>query len=332
MAHPSALPLRRRPALAILAALACTLALPGTAGAQSWPSRPLSLIVPFPAGGTTDVLARALGDRLSQALGQPVIVENKPGAGATLGADYVAKARPDGHTLLIGAVHHTIAGSVYRKLPYDFQRDLVAVGAIATVPNVLVVHPAVPATNVAELVALMKAQPGKLTYGSNGNGTAQHLIGTQFSHLTGTSMTHVPYKGSGPMAVDLLSGQITLSFDTVTPVLQHIRAGKLRALAITTAQRSTALPDVPTLDEAGLKGFDIGTWFGVLAPVGTPADVVARLNTEMVRIIQSAEFRKRMEDIGAEPTPGSSDQLAQKIRAETARFAALVKEAKVSMD
>ncbi|CAM3360352.1 tripartite tricarboxylate transporter substrate binding protein [Paracidovorax anthurii] len=335
MPHPHDFRIRRRP---VLAAAACALALagmgaaPARAQAQAWPSRPISLIVPFPAGGTTDVLARALGDRLSQALGQPVIVENKPGAGATLGADYVAKARPDGHTLLVGAVHHTIASSVYRKLPYDFQRDLVAVGPIAMVPNVLVVNAAVPATSVAELVALLKAQPGKLTYGSNGNGTAQHLIGTQFGNLTGTVMTHVPYKGSGPLAVDLLSGQITMSFDTVTPVLQHIRAGKLRALAVTTAQRSSALPDVPTLDEAGLKGFDIGTWFGLLAPAGTPREVVTRLGAEMAKIIQSPDFRKRMEDIGAEPTAGSGEQLAQKIRAETARFAALVKEAKVSMD
>ena len=322
---------RRRIVLAAFAAASAWAC--GTVHAQAWPSKPISLIVPFPAGGTTDVLARALGDKLTQSLGQPVIVESKPGAGATLGADYVAKAKPDGYTLLVGAVHHTIASSVYKKLPYDFQKDFVPITEIALVPNVLVVNAAAtPAKNVAELVALAKSQPGKLTYGSNGNGTAQHLIGTQFENSTGTDLLHVPYKGSGPLATDLLGGQITMSFDTVTPVLQHIKSGKLRALAVTTAKRSSALPDVPTLDEAGLKGFNIGTWFGVLAPAATPKDIVARLNAEMVKVIQSPEFRKRMEEIGAEPVGNSSEQLAQQIRSETEKFAKLVKDAKVTIE
>jgi tripartite-type tricarboxylate transporter receptor subunit TctC len=231
-------------------AVALALALSGgSAMAQAWPSKPISLIVPFPAGGTTDVLARALAEKLTVSLGQTVIVESKPGAGATLGADHVAKAKPDGYTLLVGAVPHTIASSVYKKLPYDFQNDLAPITTIALVPNVLVVNAATPARNVAELVALVKPQPDKFSYGSNGNGTAQHLIGTQFQNLTGTQLTHIPYKGSGPLATDLLGGQITMSFDTVTPVLQHIKSGKLRALAVTTARRSLALPDVPTLEE-----------------------------------------------------------------------------------
>jgi tripartite-type tricarboxylate transporter receptor subunit TctC len=278
------------------------------------------------------VLARALGERLQVALGQPVIIESKPGAGATLGADLVAKAKPDGYTLLVGAVHHTIASSVYKKLPYDFQKDFAPITEIALVPNVLVVNANTPAKSVAELVALLKAQPGKHNYGSNGNGTAQHLIGTQFENLTGTQIQHVPYKGSGPLATDLLGGQITMSFDTVTPVLPHIKAGKLRALAVTTGKRSGALPDVPTLEEAGLKGFDIGTWFGVLAPAATPKDVVARLNAEMVKIIKSPDFGKRMAEIGAEPIGNSSEQMAQQIKAETEKFARLVKEAKVIID
>ena len=300
--------------------------------AQGWPTRPITLIVPFPAGGTTDVLARALADKLSPALGQTVIVESKPGAGATVGADFVAKAKPDGYTLLVGAVHHTIASSVYKKLPYDFQKDLLPITTIALVPNVLVVNPSTPAKNVAELVALLKAKPGFYTYGSNGNGTAQHLIGTQFQNATGTEMVHIPYKGSGPLATDLLGGQIAMSFDTVTPVLPHIKAGKLRPLAVTTAKRSSALPDVPTLDEAGLNGFNIGTWFGVLAPTGTPKELVARLNAEMVKVIQSPEFRKRMEEIGAEPIGNSTDQMAQQIKDETDKFAKLVKDAKVTID
>ena len=303
-----------------------------TAHAQAWPAKPVTLVVPFPAGGTTDVLARALADKLQIALGQPVIVESKPGAGATLGADYVAKSRADGYTLLVGAVHHTIATSVYRKLPYDFQRDFAPVTVIAQVPNVLVINAATPAKNVAELVALLKAKPGQSTYGSNGNGTAQHLIGTQFQNLTATELVHVPYKGSGPLATDLLGGQITMSFDTVTPVLPHIKSGKLRPLAVTTAKRSAALPDVPTLDEAGLKGFDIGTWFGVLAPVATPKEVTTRLNAEMVKIIQSPEFRQRMAEIGAEPVGNSSDEMTRQVREQTDKFAKLVKDAKVVIE
>ena len=284
-----------------------------TAPAQAWPSKPISLIVPFPAGGTTDVLARAVGQELSKAVGQPVIVESKPGAGATLGADFVAKSKPDGHTLLMGAVHHTIATSVYRKLPYDFQKDFAPVTTVALVPNVLVVNPNVPAKNVNELLALAKAEPGKLTYGSNGNGTGQHLIGAQFEAMGGVQLLHVPYKGSGPLTVDLLGGQITMSFDTITPVLPQVRGGKLRALAVTTLKRSPALPDVPTLDESGLKGFDLGTWFGILAPAATPGEIVTRLNTELVKIINSAEFRKKMADIGAEPVGNTPEQMARQI-------------------
>lgn len=325
-------PSRIRRRLLQAAALA-PLAFAGMAVAQqAWPTKPISLVVPFAAGGTTDVLARALADRLSQSLGQPVVVESKPGAGATIGADYVAKARPDGHTLLMGAVHHTIAPSVYKSLPYDFSKDLAPVTTVALVPNVLVVNASTAAKNVSELVALLKASPGKYSYGSNGNGTAQHLIGTQFQQVTDTSFIHVPYRGSGPLATDLLGGQILMSFDTVTPVLPHIKAGKLRALAVTTARRSGALPDVPTLEEAGLKGFDIGTWFGVLAPAATPPEILNRLNTEAVKIIQSPEFRARMAEIGAEPIGNSREQMAQQIANDTVRFAKLVKDGKVTID
>lgn len=319
-------------------AKACLMALglgaAALAGAQTaWPTRPISLVVPFPAGGTTDVLARALAEKLSQSLGQPVVVESKPGAGATLGADYVAKAKPDGYTLLMGAVHHTIATSVYKKLPYDFQKDLAPITLVAMVPNVLVVNAALtPAKNVAELVALAKAAPEKLAYGSNGNGTAQHLIGTQFQASTGTTLLHVPYKGSGPLTTDLLGGQVAMSFDTITPVLQHIKGGKLRPLAVTTARRSSVLPDVPTLQEAGLKDFDIGTWFGVLAPTATPKDVVARLSAEMAKIVASPDFAQRMEAIGAEPIGGTPDQMAKRIDDETVKFAKLVKDGKVAID
>ena len=330
MPHAERFPFTRRTALQLAALALASVA--GAAHAQAWPSKPVSLVVPFPAGGTTDVLARALAERLSPAIGQPVIVENKPGAGATIGADYVAKAKADGHTLLIGAVHHTIASSVYKKLPYDFQKGFEPVTVIAMVPNVLVVNARTPAKNVNELVALIKAKPAEASYGSNGNGTAQHLIGTQFQQQTGTRLQHIPYKGSGPLATDLLGGQILMSFDTITPVLPHIKAGKLRPLAVTTAKRSPALPDVPTLQEAGLKDFDIGTWFGGLAPVGTPKPVLDRLSAEATKIIQSPDFRKRMDDIGAQPVGNSPAEMAAQIRSETDKFSLLVKAGNVTVE
>ena len=303
------------------------------ASAQSWPAaKPITLVVPFPAGGTTDVLARALADRLGAALGQTVIVESKPGAGATLGADFVAKSRPDGYTLLMGAIHHTIAPAVFKKVPYDLEKDFAPVTTVALVPNVLVVNANNPAKNVADLVAQAKAKPNQLNYGSNGNGTAQHLIGTQFENMNGIQITHIPYKGSGPLTTDLIGGQVTMSFDTVTPVLPHIKSGKLKPLAVTTGKRSSALPDVPTLAESGLKGFDIGTWFGVLAPVATPKDIVARLNLEAVKIIQSSDFRKRMDEIGAEPIGNTPEQMGKQIHDDVEKFARLVKDAKVVIE
>ena len=303
------------------------------ASAQSWPSaKPITLIVPFPAGGTTDVLARALADKLGTALGQTVLVESKPGAGATLGADFVAKSKPDGYTLLMGAIHHTIAPAVFKKVPYDLEKDFAPVTTVALVPNVLVVNASNPAKTVADLVAQAKAKPNQLNYGSNGNGTAQHLIGTQFENMNGIQITHIPYKGSGPLTTDLIGGQVTMSFDTVTPVLPHIKSGKLKPLAVTTGKRSSALPDVPTLAESGLKGFDIGTWFGVLAPVATPKDITARLNAEAVKIIQSPDFRKRMEEIGAEPIGNTPEQMGKQIRDDVEKFAKLVKDAKVVIE
>ena len=324
---------RRRTAAAVMLLAAAAGGLPGTAAfAQPWPAKPITLVVPFPPGGSSDVLARALTDKLTQSLGQTVIVDSKPGAGATLGADYVAKSRPDGYTLLMGAVHHAIATSVYKKLPYDFQKDFAPVTTVALVPNVLVVNSKSAAKDVQGLIALAKAAPNKLSFGSNGNGTVQHLIGTQFSKQAGVDLLHVPYKGSGPLVTDLLGGQIDMSFDTLTPVYPHVKGGKLRALAVTTARRASALPEVPTLGEAGLKDFDLGTWFGVLAPAATPKDIVARLNAELVKIIGSPDFRKRMEEVGAEPVGDSPEQMARRIKDDTEKFARLVKDAKVTID
>ena len=298
----------------------------------AYPARAISLVVPFPPGGTTDVLARTLGQELSKALGQPVVIDSKPGAGATLGADYVAKSRPDGYIILMGAVHHAIATSAYKKLPYDFARDLAPITTVALSPNVFSVNPAMPAKNVAELVALAKAAPKKYTFGSNGNGTAQHLIGAQIQSAAGIELLHVPYKGSGPLTTDLLGGQVDMSFDTITPVLPHIKAGKLRALAVIADQRAPQLPEVPTIAEAGLAGVTTRTWFGILAPAATPKEIITRLNTEMVKIIHSPEFRKRMDEIGADPIGNTPEQMAAQIREDTERFAKLVKSAGVSIE
>jgi tripartite-type tricarboxylate transporter receptor subunit TctC len=304
-----------------------------TPGPQDWPTKSVTIVVPFPPGGTTDMVARTLAESLTKSLGQPVVIESKPGAGTTLGADHVAKSRPDGYTLLMGAVHHTIAPSVYKKLPYDFQKDLVPVTTVAMVPNVLSVNAAqTPAKNVAELVALAKATPGKLSYGSNGNGTAQHLIGTLFQLQTGTQLLHIPYKGSAPLTTDLLAGQVTMSFDSVTPVIQHVRAGKLRALAVATPTRSSLLPDVPTMQEAGLKGFDIETWYGVLAPAGTPQAVLTRLNSEMLKIIKSTDFAQKMRDAGCEPLGSTPAEMGKRIADETAKFAKIVQDGKIAIE
>lgn len=245
----------------------------------------------------------------------------------------MAKSKPDGYTLLMGAVHHTIAPSVYKKLPYDFETDLAPITTVAMVPNALVVNPEVtPVRNVAELVARAKASPGKLSYGSNGNGTAQHLMGTLFQSSTGTALLHVPYKGSAPLTTDLLGGQVNMSFDSITTLTQHISTGKLRALAVTTRARTPFLPDVPTMEEAGLKGFGIETWYGVLAPAATPKSVVARLNAQMLAVIRSPEFVKRLALGGCEPLGSSTEEFAARISSETARFARIVKDGNIQVE
>jgi tripartite-type tricarboxylate transporter receptor subunit TctC len=316
-----------------LVALAASLFVLPALAQDAFPSKPVRIVSPFPPGGTSDVMARLVAEPLGKELGQQVIVENIGGAGGTVGTLRAVKLPADGYTIIqTGVGQSAVAHGLNPGLGYDSNKDFIHLAQVHSGPNVLVVNASTPAKNLNELVALLKADPAKANYGSNGNGTAQHLIGTQFQNATGTEMVHIPYKGSGPLATDLLGGQIAMSFDTVTPVLPHIKAGKLRPLAVTTARRSSALPDVPTLDEAGLKGFNIGTWFGVLAPTGTPKELVARLNTEMVKVIQSPEFRKRMDEIGAEPIGNTADQMAAQIKAETEKFGKLVKEAKVVIE
>ncbi|HEY4375444.1 MAG TPA: tripartite tricarboxylate transporter substrate binding protein [Burkholderiales bacterium] len=328
MHHPNqgTRPLLRATAAALL--LASTLA-----HGQAYPSKPISLVVPFPPGGTTDALGRALGDELGKSLGQPVIIDTKPGAGSTIGADYVAKARPDGYTLLLGAVHHTIATSAYKHLTYNFSHDFAPITTAVVAPNLMTVNPnKLPVKSVGEWVTLVKASPGKYSFGSNGNGTAQHLLGAQIQNATGVTLLHVPYKGSGPLTTDLIGGQVDMSFDTITSVQPHVKSGRLRTLATVTDKRIPQFPDVPTLDEAGIKGVTVRTWFGILAPAGTPKDIVTHLNAEMVKVMATPTFKQRMYDIGCEIVADSPEQMAARIKDDTERFAKLVKAAGVSVD
>ena len=322
--------MKRRIALLLLLALP---ALPSLAVAQAWPSKPIKWIVPFAPGGTTDILARTVGDKLGAALGQPVIVENRPGAGGGVGADFVAKSPPDGYTLVGGTIStHAINASLYKSLPYDPVRDFVPITLIARLPNLLVINPNVPAKNVAELVALMKANPGKYTFASSGNGTSQHLSGELFKSIAGVDMQHVPYKGSPPALQDVVGGQVTMTFDNITTALPLAKAGNLRALAVTTAQRSAVAPEIPTMAEAGLAGYEIGSWQGVFAPAGTPPEIVRRLNTEIVRILKSPEIHDKLIALGAEPVGNSVDEFTAMVKSEVAKWGDVVKRSGARVD
>jgi tripartite-type tricarboxylate transporter receptor subunit TctC len=307
-------------------------ALPEFALAQSYPSRAVKIVVPSPPGGSTDFLARTIGQQLQVAWGQPIIIENRPGAGLRLGADVVAKSAPDGYTLLMAAIHHSIAQAVYNNRMYDFEKDLVPIGIVANVPNVLIVPASLPVNNVSEFIALAKSQPGKLSYGSTGTGTAHHIIGEQFNDMAGTQILHVPYKGSAPALADLIGGQTQAMFDTIPSCLPQIKAGKVKALAVTPAKRSVALPEVPTLAESGLKGFDISTWFGLMAPAGTPADILSKIQREVAKILKNPEIQATLLASGAEPVGGDQQQMAQQIKSEVIQFSALAKKINLVVD
>ncbi len=309
------------------------LALAGPAKAQDYPSKPIRLVVPFAAGGATDVLARLVGERLTASLGQQVVVDNRPGAGGNIGSDLVARAEPDGYTILMGAVGtHAINPSLYPKMPYDPVKDFAPVTLVASVPNVLVVNPEVPANSVQELIDLAKAKPGELNFASSGNGTSIHLSGELFKAMTGTDIVHVPYKGSGPAVTDLLGGQVQMMFDNMPSSLPHVKAGKLRALGVTSAKRSPALPEVPTIAEAGVPGYDATSWFGILAPAGTPEPVVTRLQGAIVQALGEPEMRQRMADLGAEPVGDTPAEFGQFIAAEIAKWAKVVNDAGVKLE
>jgi len=311
------------------------------AAAQTYPNKPIRLVVPFPAAGTTDILARDVGQRLTETLGQPVVIDNRPGAAGNVGSDIVAKSAPDGYTLLMCTVSsHAINPGLYSKLPYDHIKDFAPVILVARVPNVLEVNPGVPVYTVADLIKLAKEKPGEINFASSGSGTSIHLSGELFKTMTGVNMVHVPYKGSAPAITDLIGGQVQVMFDNLPSSLQQIKAGKLRAIAVTSAQRSPALPDLPTIAESGLPGFEATSWFGVLAPAGTPPAIVNRLNAEINKWLQSPDGKEKLLAQGALIEPrgesvtagGSPEQFAAFIRAETEKWAKVIKASGAKVD
>jgi len=302
------------------------------AQAQSWPSKPVRYIVPFAPGGTTDILGRMVAAGLASALGQPVVVENKPGQAGSIGAAELARAAPDGYTVGGGTISsHAINPSLYPKLPYDPLKDFAPVTMLATLPNMLVVHPSLKVDTVQQLVALLKANPNKYSFGSAGNGTSQHISGEMFKIATGTEM-HIPYKGSGPMIPDLLAGTIQLSFENITTAYPPVKAGRLKALAVTSSKRSFMATEVPTMQEAGLAGYDISSWQAMFAPAGTPREIVGRLQAEVARILNSPENQKKLQDLGLDAGGGPSEDLAAVIRSDIPRLGKVVRESGAKVD
>lgn len=313
---------------AAIAAVTCA-ALPaavGDARAQAWPSKPVTMVVPFPAGGTTDIVARLVAAKLSEVWGQPVIIDNRAGAGGNIGSAMVAKAAPDGYTLLMGTVGtHAINASLYAKMPYDVVKDFQPITNVAAVPNMLVVHPDLPVKTVKELIDYGKKNPGKLNMASSGNGTSIHLAGELFKVMTGVQMEHIPYKGSAPAITDLIGGQVQVMFDNMPSALPHVKAGKLRAIAVTTATRSAAMPDLPTIAEAGLPGFEAASWFGMLAPAGTPKEIVAKIHGDVVKLAKTTDLSAKLAQQGAVPVLNTPDEFAAYIKAELAKWEKVVK-------
>lgn len=299
----------------------------------AFPSRPIQIVVGFPPGGATDLAARVVGAQLSKSLGQPVVIENRAGAGSILGATHVAKAAPDGYTLLIGSSSSlAINQSLHEKLPYDPATDFVAIGTVGQTPGILAVHPDVPAKNVAELVHYMKGRSGELSYASAGNGTFQHLLAELFMEQTGTKALHIPYKGSTPALSDVAGGHVGIVFDVVPSAAPLVKVGKLRAIAVSSKQRSELLPDVPTMTESGLTGLEAGSWWGIVAPAGTPEAIVARLSDELVRIAGSPETRESLLKIGASPLAMPAPEFSTFLERESARWAGIIKSRGIKAD
>ena len=301
--------------------------------AQAYPTKPVTIIVPFAAGGTTDILARIIGQALTAELGQSVVVDNRAGAGGNIGGQAAAKATPDGHTLFMGTVGtHAINASLYKKMPFDPVKDFAPLTRVANVPNLLVANPAQPYKSVKDLIAYAKANPGKVNFGSSGNGSSIHLSGELFKSLAKVDMQHVPYKGSAPAVTDLLGNQIGIMFDNMPSAIQHVRSGKLAPLAVTTAKRSPELPNVPIIAEAGVPGYEATSWFGMFAPAGTPAPVLAKLNAAIVKVLAQPDVKKKINEQGAEVYSETPEQFAAFIQAESVKWGKVVKESGASLD
>jgi tripartite-type tricarboxylate transporter receptor subunit TctC len=309
---------------AVSAGLAAALLACATS-AQDYPSRPVRVIVPFAPGGPNEIIARLVAHELAGALGQPFIVENRPGAGGNIGTDFVAKSPPDGYTLLSAGPGSLVINPLLGAVPYDPARDFAPIAIVATAPNVLVVHPAVPAQSVGELIALARSRPGALNYASGGIGSTPHLAAALFAAMAGIRIAHVPYKGTGPAVTDLLGGQVQMAVLGIPTVLPHVRSGKLRPLAVTGKRRSPELPEVPTVDEAGVAGYEVSPWYGLLAPAATPSAIVARLSAEVNAVVRRAEFKQKLAAQGAEPEGSTPEEFAAYLRAEAARWAPVVK-------
>lgn len=303
----------------------------GGALAQGFPSQQVTIVVPFPPGGTTDILAREVAQELGQKWNVPVVVDNRAGASGAIGSEQVARSSPDGHTLLLTATHHVINPSLFKTLKYDTRSDFTSIAQIAAVPNVLVVHPSLGVNSVAELVAKAKAQPGKLNFGSAGLGGANHLSGELFKHTAGIDIVHVPYKGAAPALNDLLGGQIPMMFDSVPGVLQHIKSGRLKALAVTSAQRAPALPDVPTMQEAGVKNFEATAWFGLYAPAKLPAEVTRKLSSDVLEVLKSSRVRSQFAMQGAEPGAMTQPEFSKFVDSELTRWNKVVVDADIRL-
>ena len=302
-------------------------------GAANYPNKPIRIVVPFAAAGTTDLLARAIGIEMQKAWGQTVLVENRPGAGGNLGSDIVDKAAPDGYVLLVGAVSpQAINVTLYPMLPYDVMRDFAHITLIAAVPNVLEVHPSVPVKTVKELIALAKSKPGQLTYASSGSGTSIHLSAELFKTMAGVDMLHIPYKGSGPAVTDLVGGQVQLMFDNLPSSIGQIKAGKLRPIAVTTLKRSPALPDVPTIAESGLPGYDASSWFGMHAPAGTPKDIISKIHGVVTKSLRTPEMIERLSSQGAQAVGNTPEEFTEFLRVEIAKWAKVVKASGARVD
>ena len=322
----------RRTLLASLAVAAAG-ALPLGALAQNFPTKPITIIVPFSAGGTTDILARIVGQGLTTELGQSVVVDNKPGAGGNIGGSLAAKAAADGYTLFMGTVGtHAINQSLYKKMPFDPVKDFAPLSRVATVPNLLVAHPSQPFKTVKEMIAYAKANPGKITYGSPGSGASPHVSGELFKSMTGTDLLHIPYKGSAPAMTDLLGGQTSVMFDNMPSAIQHVRSGKLRPIAVTTAKRSPELPDVPTIAEAGVPGYEATSWFGMFAPAGTPKPVLDKLHAALIKVLNQADVKKKIAEQGGDVVAETPDQFAAFIQAESVKWGKVVKESGATAD